>query len=74
MMIQMPGGIGISLVNSSPEEILYISMRNIEFTYTSNPHGQTVEVNIMGIQVSTERQTHIQYACTTPVLLYGLMK
>ncbi len=59
MMIQMPGGIGISLVNSSPEEILYISMRNIEFTYTSNPHGQTVEVNIMGIQVSIEKYYYI---------------
>ena len=49
--IQLPGGVGISLVNKQPEELVYISLKNIDLVYSSNPHGQSVEANVAAIQV-----------------------
>ncbi len=50
VQIQLPGGLGVSLVNATPEELAYISLRNIDLSYSSNPHGQALEANVAAIQ------------------------
>ena len=49
--MQLPAGLGVSFVNKAPEELIYISLKNIDFSYSSNPHGQSFEANVAVIQV-----------------------
>ena len=59
-MIQLPAGVGISFVNKVPEELIYISLKNIDLGYSSNPHGQSVEANVAVIQVCSLLMTPFQ--------------
>ena len=52
VLVELPAGLGISLVNSWPEELVYISLRNIRLTYQSSEAGQLIEATIKNIQVS----------------------
>lgn len=48
----LPNGIGVSLVNHVPEELLYISLRAINLKYTSSRDGQSIVTAIEKIQVA----------------------
>jgi hypothetical protein len=43
---------GLSLVNSTPEELVYISLRNIQVDMISKQSSVTVEASVKDIQVS----------------------
>jgi hypothetical protein len=47
----LPEGIGLSLINSHPEELVYISMRDINVNYFSSGVGQDLEVAVNKFQV-----------------------
>lgn len=50
--VNLKGGLGISLVNSVPEELLYISLRNIVLLYRENARAVTMEMTVSNIQVT----------------------
>ena len=53
VLVELPAGLGISLVNSWPEELVYVSLRNIQLDYHSSEAGQLIEATIKNIQVSS---------------------
>mmetsp|Transcript_35528 Transcript_35528/g.56876 ORF Transcript_35528/g.56876 Transcript_35528/m.56876 type:complete len:3214 (+) Transcript_35528:77-9718(+) len=51
------GGVGVSVIDSTPQELLYISFNGVNFGYIRNPGAsRTVELNIAWAQV--DNQTH----------------
>ncbi|CAH1798376.1 unnamed protein product [Owenia fusiformis] len=52
--IQLAGGIGLSLVNHFAEELLYISLQQIYFDYSSNFTGQIFDISINNVQVDNQ--------------------
>lgn len=49
--VNLKGGVGVSLVNKVPEELLYITLKNITLSYRSNQRGTTLEMSVANIQV-----------------------
>ncbi|KAL5009744.1 hypothetical protein ScPMuIL_012049 [Solemya velum] len=47
-------GIGLSLVNQQPEELLYALLRNIMIDYTATPTSVTVDASVANIQVDNQ--------------------
>ncbi|XP_053397930.1 intermembrane lipid transfer protein VPS13D-like [Mercenaria mercenaria] len=52
--VNLKGGVGISLVNKVPEELLYITLKNITLSYRSNQRGTTLEMNVSNIQADNQ--------------------
>ncbi|XP_062579526.1 intermembrane lipid transfer protein VPS13D-like isoform X2 [Saccostrea cucullata] len=63
--MSLKDGLGLSLVNYSPEELVYISLQNISLDYISNPNYMTVDVAVANVQVDNQL-----FTATRPVLLY----
>lgn len=50
--MSLKGGLGVSLVNSTPEELVYISLQNISLDYISNANSTTADISVANVQVS----------------------
>lgn len=51
--MSLKGGLGVSLVNHTPEELVYISLQNISLEYLSNPNSTTADISVASVQVNT---------------------
>ena len=51
--LSLKDGIGISLVNSLPEELVYITLRNIQVEITSRTSQLTVNASVAEVKVRT---------------------
>ncbi len=49
--INLPAGVGLSIINKVPEELMYVSLRNILFDYSSSSLGEALEVSVKNFQV-----------------------
>ncbi|KAK3583966.1 hypothetical protein CHS0354_033760 [Potamilus streckersoni] len=65
LSLNLKGGIGISLVNKVPEELLYISLRNISFFYQASPTAITVDASVIDFQVDNQL-----FGTSRPLFLY----
>uniref|UniRef100_A0A8W8MIY9 Intermembrane lipid transfer protein VPS13-like C-terminal domain-containing protein n=1 Tax=Magallana gigas TaxID=29159 RepID=A0A8W8MIY9_MAGGI len=63
--MSLKGGLGVSLVNHTPEELVYISLQNISLEYLSNPNSTTADISVASVQVDNQL-----FTATRPVLLY----
>ncbi|XP_052810385.1 intermembrane lipid transfer protein VPS13D-like isoform X2 [Mya arenaria] len=52
--LNLKGGVGISLVNTVPEELLYISLKNITLNYREGMKAVTFEVTVGNIQADNQ--------------------
>ncbi|KAL4233287.1 Vacuolar protein sorting-associated protein 13D [Mactra antiquata] len=52
--VNLKGGLGISVVNKVPEELLYIALKNITLNYRSHHRGTTLEMSVANIQVDNQ--------------------
>ena len=67
VMLNLIGGIGLSLVNSIPEELVYISLQRIHIDYCGSPISQTLEVTVNNIQVGR------QWLCIAALRLWNAL-
>lgn len=51
VLVKLEGGIGLSLVNKVPEELVFASLTNINVHYTQLSTGQVLELSVQDIQV-----------------------
>uniref|UniRef100_A0A8W8ME86 Intermembrane lipid transfer protein VPS13-like C-terminal domain-containing protein n=1 Tax=Magallana gigas TaxID=29159 RepID=A0A8W8ME86_MAGGI len=63
--MSLKGGLGVSLVNHTPEELVYISLQNISLEYLSNPNSTTADISVASVQVDNQL-----FTATRPVVLY----
>lgn len=49
--MSLKGGLGISLINRFPEELVYISLSNITMDYISTPEKVNFDISVSNIQV-----------------------
>ncbi|KAH3833861.1 hypothetical protein DPMN_107177, partial [Dreissena polymorpha] len=52
--MNLKGGLGVSLVNSTPEELLYIRLKNITLNYRENAKAVTMEMTVANIQADNQ--------------------
>ena len=52
VVVSLKAGVGISLVNHVPEELVYITLKNIEVKLSSTSSGQILDASVGNIQVS----------------------
>lgn len=57
--MSLKGGLGVSLVNHTPEELVYISLQNISLEYLSNPNSTTADISVASVQVNILFMNHI---------------
>lgn len=49
--MNLKGGLGISLINRIPEELVYITLSNIAVEYQSSPEKILFDISVGDIQV-----------------------
>ncbi|XP_059722821.1 intermembrane lipid transfer protein VPS13D isoform X2 [Haemorhous mexicanus] len=54
VLVKLEGGIGLSLVNKVPEELVFASLTNINVHYTQLSTGQVLELSVQDIQVDNQ--------------------
>ena len=66
--MSLKGGLGVSLVNSTPEELVYISLQNISLDYISNANSTTADISVANVQVSLMNMAAMIYniLCALP--------
>lgn len=52
LTLNLKGGLGISLVNRVPEELIYISLQDIQVILISTPTDATFTMTVANTQVS----------------------
>ncbi|KAG8434275.1 hypothetical protein GDO86_012595 [Hymenochirus boettgeri] len=66
IVVKLQDGIGISLINKLPEELVFVSLTGISIQYDHLAVNQVLELSIKSVQVDN------QLICTTqPAMLYG---
>ena len=50
--MSLKGGFGISLINKTPQELVYITLGNIQVDYISHPNSVTMDISVGSVQVS----------------------
>lgn len=65
VQIRLVGGIGISVINSVPEELVFISLEHIELDFLRTSKLETLEASVGRIQIDNQL-----FASPLPVLLY----
>ncbi|XP_040182653.1 vacuolar protein sorting-associated protein 13D [Rana temporaria] len=63
--VTLQEGIGISLINKSPEELVFISLMEIDVHFTRLTANQVLEINIQNVQVDNQL-----IGSTQPAMLY----
>ena len=51
MTLHLPAGIGISVISSQSEELIYVSLKDIIVDYQSTAAGQIYSINVKNVQV-----------------------
>ena len=51
VLVKLEGGIGLSLVNKVPEELVFASLTRIHVHYTQLSTSQVLELSVQDIQV-----------------------
>ena len=59
--MSLKGGLGVSLVNSTPEELVYISLQNISLDYISNANSTTADISVANVQVKSHEHGSYDY-------------
>ncbi|XP_041275721.1 vacuolar protein sorting-associated protein 13D isoform X1 [Onychostruthus taczanowskii] len=54
VLVKLEGGIGLSLVNKVPEELVFASLTSINVHYTQLSTGQVLELSVHDIQVDNQ--------------------
>ncbi|XP_043387413.1 vacuolar protein sorting-associated protein 13D isoform X3 [Chelonia mydas] len=54
VLVKLEGGIGLSLVNKVPEELVFASLTGINVHYTQLSTGQVLELSIQDVQVDNQ--------------------
>ena len=54
--MKLEGGIGLSLINKVPEELVFASLTGINVHYTQLATSHMLELSIQDVQVSGEAQ------------------
>ncbi|NXT08809.1 VP13D protein, partial [Prunella fulvescens] len=54
VLVKLEGGIGLSLVNKVPEELVFACLTNINVHYTQLSTGQVLELSVHDIQVDNQ--------------------
>lgn len=54
LSMSLKGGLGISLINKVPEELVYISLSNITMDYVSTPERVSFDISVADIQVDNQ--------------------
>ena len=49
--MSLKGGFGISLINKTPQELVYITLGNIQVDYISHPNSVTMDISVGSVQV-----------------------
>ncbi|XP_055954862.1 intermembrane lipid transfer protein VPS13D-like [Patella vulgata] len=63
--MSLKGGLGISLINDVPEELVYIKLNNIFLEVLKTPALTTLEINVAGVQVDNQ-----MFGAQRPVVLF----
>eukprot|EP00794_Sanderia_malayensis_P015340 gene15340-16917_t len=63
--ISLAHGIGLSVINSTPEEILFATFNRIQFNYLSNRKNNSIEFVVGNLQIDNQL-----FGCSYPVLLF----
>lgn len=50
--MKLDGGVGVSLINKVPEELVFATLTGIDVRYTKVATGQMLEVSIQDVQVT----------------------
>ncbi|KAI8333584.1 hypothetical protein BC941DRAFT_504565 [Chlamydoabsidia padenii] len=58
-------GVGVSVVNRSCQEIIYASIKNMDFTYTDSNLYQSIRANVQWAQIDNQL-----FGSTFPILFY----
>ncbi|XP_048417069.2 intermembrane lipid transfer protein VPS13D isoform X1 [Stegostoma tigrinum] len=54
VLVKLDGGIGLSLVNKAPEELVFTTLTGIDVHYTQTATSQLLEVSIQDIQIDNQ--------------------
>ncbi|XP_022802556.1 vacuolar protein sorting-associated protein 13D-like isoform X2 [Stylophora pistillata] len=65
VQVRLVGGIGVSVINSVPEELVFINLEQIEVDYLRSSKLETLEGSIGRIQIDNQ-----MFASQLPVLLF----
>uniref|UniRef100_A0A2C9LEM5 UBA domain-containing protein n=1 Tax=Biomphalaria glabrata TaxID=6526 RepID=A0A2C9LEM5_BIOGL len=65
LVITLKNGIGVSLVNSCSEELMYITLKNINLEVQSQPSSTTFDISVAHIQADNQ-----MWGAQRPVVLY----
>lgn len=57
MLVKLEGGIGVSLINKVPEELVFASLTGINVHYTRMATSHMLELSIQDVQVREEVQS-----------------
>ena len=49
--VKLSAGIGVSVVSKLQEELLFITLSDIDIDYSTNSHGQQMEMSVKNMQV-----------------------
>uniref|UniRef100_UPI00398EEC11 intermembrane lipid transfer protein VPS13D isoform X3 n=1 Tax=Pristiophorus japonicus TaxID=55135 RepID=UPI00398EEC11 len=64
VLVKLDGGVGLSLVNKAPEELVFTTLTGIDVHYTQTATGQMLEVSIQDVQIDNQL-----LGTTQPVIL-----
>lgn len=56
-------GVGLSLVNKLPEELVFATLSGIDVHFTRTAASQVLELTVKDIQVNSHRPKHISSMC-----------
>ncbi|XP_078095173.1 intermembrane lipid transfer protein VPS13D isoform X6 [Mustelus asterias] len=64
ILVKLDGGVGLSLVNKAPEELVFTTLTGIDVHYTQTATSQMLEVSIQDVQIDNQL-----LGTTQPVIL-----
>ncbi|XP_069775082.1 intermembrane lipid transfer protein VPS13D isoform X2 [Narcine bancroftii] len=54
VLVKLDGGVGLSLINKVPEELIFTTLTGIDVHYTKVATGQMLEVSIQDVQIDNQ--------------------
>ncbi|XP_055514974.1 LOW QUALITY PROTEIN: intermembrane lipid transfer protein VPS13D [Leucoraja erinacea] len=54
VLVKLDGGVGVSLINKVPEELVFATLTGIDVRYTKVATGQMLEVSIQDVQIDNQ--------------------
>lgn len=59
VLVNLDEGLGVSLVNKVPEELVFATLSGIDIHFTRTAANEVLELSIQNIQVSSEQVLHV---------------